>query len=217
MNLQEQIGLLKEHYYREETKKDVLEEKKKTLEKNLEEAREEIDTLEKLTILFQKTSRYARNQGKTQIETLTTRSLKYIFKRDYNFEIEISEKRNASSAEFFVVEENENGLVKTKPEISKGGGIVDIVSLALRMAFLENYRPRVEGPLILDEPAKHVSEEYIFDIGDFLLQFSKQMNRQIIMITHNNHLASLSNNLYRVSQEDGISQVEKVEPKDQIS
>ena len=211
MDLNKDLALLKEHFYREETKKNILEEKKKSLENSIEEFQKEIDTLEKLTILFQKTSRYARNQGKTQIESLTTRSLKYIFKRDYDFQIEISEKRNASSAEFFVLEETENGLVKTKPEISKGGGIVDIVSLALRMAFLENYRPRVEGPLILDEPAKHVSEEYIFDIGDFLLQFSQQMNRQIIMITHNNHLASLAKTSYKVSQEDGISHVEKIQ------
>lgn len=211
MDLNNDLDLLKEHFYREETKKNILEDKKKALEKSIEEIKKETDTLEKLTILFQKTSRYARNQGKTQIESLTTRSLKYIFKRDYDFQIEISEKRNTSSADFFVVEETENGQVKTRPEISKGGGIVDIVSLALRMAFLENYRPRVEGPLILDEPAKHVSEEYIFDIGDFLLQFSRQMNRQIIMITHNTHLASLAKTSYKVSQEEGVSQVEKTQ------
>lgn len=211
MDLIKDLALLKEHFYREETKKNILEEKKKSLDDSLEKIKKETDTLEKLTILFQKTSRYARNQGKTQIESLTTRSLKYIFKRDYDFQIEISEKRNTSSADFFVLEETDNGLVKTKPEISKGGGIVDIVSLALRMAFLENYRPKVEGPLILDEPAKHVSEEYIFDIGDFLLQFSQQMNRQIIMITHNNHLASLAKTSYKVSQEDGISHVEKIQ------
>lgn len=211
MDLNKDLALLKEHFYREETKKNILEEKKKSLDDSLEKIKKETDTLEKLTILFQKTSRYARNQGKIQIESLTTRSLKYIFKRDYDFQIEISEKRNTSSADFFVLEETDNGLVKTKPEISKGGGIVDIVSLALRMAFLENYRPKVEGPLILDEPAKHVSEEYIFDIGDFLLQFSQQMNRQIIMITHNNHLASLAKTSYKVSQEDGISHVEKIQ------
>ncbi|MFB0972854.1 MAG: ABC transporter ATP-binding protein, partial [Neofamilia sp.] len=63
--------------------------------------------------------------------------------------------------------------------------------------------------LILDEPAKHVSEEFTFDIGEFLLQFSDQMNRQIIMITHNPHLASLSKSIYTVTQENGISKVEK--------
>ncbi|MDO5028330.1 MAG: ATPase [Bacillota bacterium] len=209
MDLEKQIDQLKAIYLREETKRTILEENKKQIEKDLDQAKDQTDTLEKLTILFQKTSEYARNQGKTQIESLTTRSLKYIFKRDYDFQIEISQKRNTSTAEFYIQEQTENGLVKTKPESSKGGGIVDIVSLALRMAFLENFRPKVQGPLILDEPAKHVSQEYIFDIGDFLVQFSKQMNRQIIMITHNDHLASLATNRYRLSQEEGISFAEK--------
>lgn len=209
--LEDNIGILKQHYYSENTKKQMLEKEEKSLLEEVERLSDEVDTLEKVLILFQKTSQYAREQGKIQIENLATRSLRYIFDKDYKFEIEISEKRNNSSAEFFIVEENDNGIIKTKPDVSKGGGIVDIVSLALRMSFLENSNPRIEGPLILDEPAKHVSEEYTFDIGDFLVQFSRQMQRQIIMITHNSHLASLSKNIYRVSQENGVSIVEKRE------
>ena len=208
-NLTENIDFLKRHYYSENAKKEMLEEQEKTFFEEVENLLDEVDVLEKVLILFQHTSQYAREQGKIQIENLTTRSLRYIFDKDYKFEIDITEKRNASSAEFYIVEENENGTVKIKPEISKGGGIVDIVSLALRLSFLENSKPKIEGPLILDEPAKHVSEEFTFDIGEFLLQFSDQMNRQIIMITHNPHLASLSKSIYTVTQENGISKVEK--------
>ncbi len=203
------ISELKKIYYTEESKRNLLQKQQIELKIDIEKINKEVDILEKVLILFQKTSKYAREQGKAQIENLTTKSLRYIFDKNYQFEIDISEKRNISSAEFYVVEENENTIVKTKPEISKGGGIVDIVSLALRLSFLENTNPKVEGPLILDEPAKHVSQDYTFDIGDFLLQFSKQMNRQIIMITHNPHLASLSENIYKVNQEKGISNVEK--------
>ncbi len=203
------ISELKKIYYTEESKRNLLQKQQNELKTDIEKINKEVDILEKVLILFQKTSKYAREQGKAQIENLTTKSLRYIFDKNYQFEIDISEKRNISSAEFYVVEENENTIVKTKPEISKGGGIVDIVSLALRLSFLENTNPKVEGPLILDEPAKHVSQDYTFDIGDFLLQFSKQMNRQIIMITHNPHLASLSENIYKVNQENGISNVEK--------
>lgn len=208
-DLNQLLSDLKKQYYTEETKKEMLLKEQKILQGNIEKLKEDVDTLEKVSILFQKTSKYAREQGKSQIEKLTTRSLQYIFDKNYQFEIELNEKRNQSNAEFYVVEENENGIVKTKPELSKGGGIVDIVSLALRLAFLENSNPKIEGPLILDEPAKHVSSDFTFDIGEFLLLFTKQMNRQIIMITHNPHLASLSENIYKIYQEDGISIVEK--------
>lgn len=209
-DLSKQIEELKKHFYINNARKKVLEENKEKVKKTIEEVDEQIDTLEKVSLLFQKTAQYAREQGKTQIENLATRSLQYIFKKEYRFEIDLLERRGSSSADFFVVEENDNGYVKTNPELSKGGGIVDIVSLALRLSFMENASPKIQGPLILDEPAKHVSEDYVFDIGNFLLEFSNQMNRQIIMITHNPHLAELSNNTYVVDIEKGISKVEKI-------
>lgn len=210
-DLDNNISKLKRHFYSESAKKENLEERKKETEKKVKEIQEEVDTLEKVSILFQKTAQYAREQGKVQIENLTTNSLNYIFDDNSKFEIELTEKRNTSNADFYIVEENENGLVKTNPEISKGGGIVDVVSLALRLAFLENSTKRIEGPLILDEPTKHVSLDHIMEVGDFLLQFSKEMNRQIIMITHNLHLESISDNVYFVEKEDGISKAIKKE------
>ena len=101
-------------------------------------------------------------------------------------------------------------LIKTKPELSRGGGVVDIVSLALRIAILQTHKPKIQGPLILDEPAKHVSDEYIFNVADFLKQTSELFNRQIIMVTHNNHLAAIGNNSYRVDIKDSQSTVIKI-------
>lgn len=207
--LEKDIQELQKLYISEKTKKKMLEDTKDKLTDELLRLTNDVDVLEKVIILFQKSAEYAREQAKIRIETLTTNSLQYIFKSDYKFEVDIKDQRNAANAEFYIVEENENGIVKTKPEISNGGGIVDIVSLALRLAFMENADPRINGPLILDEPAKHVSEEFTFDIGDYLIEFSKSTGRQIIMITHNPHLAALSGNIYKVSQVDGISVLEQ--------
>ncbi|MCR3957007.1 MAG: ATPase, partial [Gudongella sp.] len=91
-----------------------------------------------------------------------------------------------------------------------GGGVVDIVSLALRISFMQTHKPSIEGPLILDEPAKHVSEEYIYNVGDFVRQSSSMFNRQIIMVTHNSHLAALSEDAYRVELKGTESSVSRV-------
>ena len=87
---------------------------------------------------------------------------------------------------------------------------MDIISLALRIAFLQVHKPKIEGPLILDEPAKHVSEDYIFNVADFLKRTSEMFNRQIIMVTHNNHLASISTNAYKVYMKGTESRLEKI-------
>lgn len=197
-NLEAKINKLQDHISREEGKKDKLEEQLSKSNKELEDSVNELELLEKVMILFQKTSEYAREQAKRQIETLVTKCLQYVFESDIEFVIELEELRNKANAEFYVVN-NMNGLVlKTRPEISRGGGVVDIVSLALRIAFLQIHKPPIDGPLILDEPAKHVSEDYIFNVGDFLKNTSEMFGRQIIMVTHNQHLAALSNKAYRV-------------------
>lgn len=66
--------------------------------------------------------------------------------------------------------------------------------------------------MILDEPAKHVSEDYIFNVADFLKKTSEMFERQIIIVTHNNHLSAIGTNAYKVSLNGTISEVSRVNP-----
>lgn len=209
--LEEDIEILKEYISKETGKKEKLLQQLKSHEKDILELQNNIELLEKVSILFQKTSEFARNQAKSQIENLVTKCLQYIFESNIKFTIEIDELRNKANAQFYVTSEDKDMEIKTKPEISRGGGVVDIVSLALRIAFLQIHKPTIQGPLILDEPAKHVSEEYIYNVGDFLKETSEMFNRQIIMVTHNQHLSALSENSYRIDLDGFTSVASKVE------
>jgi len=196
--LENEISILREYISREEGKKEKLTEQLSINESNLAKTQLELELLEKVTVIFQKTSEFAREQAKRQIETIVTKCLQYVFESNIEFVIELDELRNKANAEFYVVSDIDGLIIKTKPELSRGGWVVDIVSLSLRIAFLQIHKPPIEGPLILDEPAKHVSEDYIYNVGDFLKQTSEMFNRQVIMVTHNQHLAAISTKAYRV-------------------
>ena len=200
----------KNHLSREQGKCDKLKEQLESNNSKVIKINLELDLLSKVSILFQKTSEFAREQAKSQIESLVTKCLQFVFDSDIKFLIEIEELRGKANAEFYVVNEVDDILIKTKPELSRGGGVVDIVSLALRIAFLQIHKPKIQGPLILDEPAKHVSEEFVFNVADFLKQTSELFNRQIIMVTHNNHLAAIGTNAYKVELKGSISSVVEV-------
>ena len=200
----------KNHLSREQGKSDKLKEQLESNNSKVIKINLELDLLSKVSILFQKTSEFAREQAKSQIESLVTKCLQFVFDSDIKFLIEIEELRGKANAEFYVVNESDDILIKTKPELSRGGGVVDIVSLALRIAFLQIHKPKIQGPLILDEPAKHVSEEFVFNVADFLKQTSELFNRQIIMVTHNNHLAAIGTNAYKVELKGSISSVMEV-------
>ncbi len=209
--LSKDLNIVQDFISREEGKRDKLIEKYEENNIKLKEIIQDLELLEKVTILFQKTSEYARQQAKRQIETLVTKCLQYVFESNIELIIELDELRNKANAEFYVVTESDGMIIKTKPELSRGGGVVDVVSLALRIAFLQIHKPQIEGPLILDEPAKHVSEEYIFNVGEFLKQTSEMFGRQIIMVTHNNYLAAIANKAYRVDYNQTISKCSPVE------
>ena len=210
-DLDNQIAYLKDYASKEMGKKEKLDEQLNEHLKKYAHINSQLELLERVTVLFQKTSEFARNQAKSQIESLVTKCLQFIFESNVKFTIEIEDLRNKASAEFYVIDETEDLEIKTKPELSRGGGVVDIVSLALRIAFLQIQKPTIQGPLILDEPAKHVSQEFINNVGEFLRQTSEMFNRQIIMITHDNYLSSLSNKSYRVDLINTISRVQQVE------
>lgn len=208
--LDSHLSKINSYISREQGKRDKILEQIEENIKLIENIADEVDLIEKVSILLQKTSEFARSQAKTQIEALVTNCLQYIFENNIEFNIEIQELYGKPNAEFYVVTKVDDTIIKTKPEQSRGGGVVDIISLALRIAFLQVHKPKIEGPLILDEPAKHVSEDYIFNVADFLKRTSEMFERQIIMVTHNQHLSSIGTKAYKVSLKGTESHLELV-------
>ncbi|WP_010249698.1 ATPase [Acetivibrio cellulolyticus] len=193
------------HFYNQKGKKEQLVEQKSSLEKLLQKAVDNIDILEKVKVLLQKVSEFAREQSRAHIEALVTNCLQYIFDSSLEFRIEISEVRGRPEAEFYVLSKYGDMEIKTKPQDARGGGVIDIISLAIRIAMLECSNLDNKGPIILDEPAKHVSDDYINQVAEFLKQVTHMFNRQVIMVTHNRHLSEMADKWYRIEMHDGVS------------
>lgn len=200
-----------DQWTRLDAERALLEEQIKARRKELDGYLDTIDTYEKARVLLQQSAEYAREQAKQQIETLVTNALQYVFGPLFSFQIELEEHGSKAVAEFYVVSEYEGVKVKTRPQDSRGGGVVDIVTLALRVALLETVQPKRSGSLLLDEPGKHVSGEYVLYLYEFLKSLSTMFKRQIIMITHNYHLAQSGDKAYEVAIHDGISAVTEID------
>ena len=206
--LKDDIEQKKAVYNNKKGQKEQLEESREEIIKKLKDLREEIDLLEQVNIYLQQVSDYARQQAKEQIEALVTQALQFVFGEEFSFVVEIEEKRSRPAAEFYVVSQHGNQKIKNHPQDSRGGGVVDVVSLALRVAVLETFsKPKIVGPLVLDEPAKHVSEEYITRVTKFLKNVSEMYGRQIIIVTHQQHLSQVADRSLLVELNGSKSQV----------
>ena len=123
--------------------------------------------------------------------------------KDVRFDVEITNPGGRPSAEWLV----RYGDNRINPEDSDGGTVVDIVSLALRCILLELTRPKPQGFVVLDEPGKMVSAEYLPHMAEFIKQYLKKTGRQGIMVTHHPVLAEAAHKAYRVEQDDGRSRI----------
>lgn len=178
-------------------------------EAGLAQARHDLEIWRQVQILFAKSSEFARGQLKRRIEETVTAALQAVFMDDsLRFQVAIRTLGNQPAADWEVVSRYGDTEIANSLEDARGGGIVDVVSIALRLAMMELSRPKPGGPIILDEPGKHVSAEYAPNLAYFLRQYAERTGRQIIMVTHNEALAEVADKAFRVTKNaEGVSEV----------
>lgn len=185
-------------------KKDLLEEQLSAQENLAVALKEQSLLLEKVQTLLQKTSEYARQQARGRIEEIVTSALTVVFGEGYRFRIDLVTRANRVEADYYLL----NGALETQlkpPDYDRGGGIVDVITLALRLAVLE--LSGNTGPLLLDETGKFVSAEYAPNVAYFLKEYSQRFARQIVLVTHNEKLMGVGDKTFRVTQKNGESVV----------
>jgi DNA repair ATPase RecN len=181
------------------TKKETAEDTKKQLIEQRDQI--DIDFLKQCNMYLDKFSRQQREKAKSSLEELCTAALQYAISPDLEAQIELSTLRNKPSAQLFV--NNKKTGVKTTPISGNGGGVVDTVGTSMRFIMAEVWRePPIDGPMILDEAYKHLSKEYAPPTAEFLKKTSTDFDRQIILSTHNDYIATCADRKVYISLDD---------------
>ncbi|MGE5397944.1 MAG: hypothetical protein ACM3MK_10475 [Chitinophagales bacterium] len=202
------VNRYRDDFNQRKGRRDILLSEKEAKEQAIEQLIEDETVLRQVARLFSLAGEYARQESKITMERLVTNALTMVFQSDLTFIIEMVEHGERSEADFYVSSTyGGTQVVKNDPGEARGGGVVDVISLALRVAMLETTRPPVDGPLVLDEPGKHVSDDYVRNLAEFLNTVSHSFNRQILMVTHNQQLADAGSTAYQIEMKGGESQV----------
>jgi len=150
--------------------------------------------VELLTLVQKET----KDKIKEGFESIVTYALRYIYSENYSFELEFGRRGNLQEIDFNI---KTPSLSKSfDPLDSSGGGVLDIISLALRIALLEVSKPRIEGFIALDESFKHLSSVYLERASSFLKAINEKINRQIILVTHQNELINNSDKALEIKK-----------------
>lgn len=120
-----------------------------------------------------------------QIAAVVSKCLEAVFVEPYQFQIIFERKRGKTDARLVFIRDGQ----EIDPTSASGGGVVDVASFALRTACLLLVRPSARRVLVLDEPFKHLSDNYIPAVRELMQWLSEDMKIQFIMVTHHADLA----------------------------
>lgn len=154
-------------------------------ETELQRIKDHINEVEQAQKIIQIVAEAIQQKAHQQIAEVVSSCLAAVFEEDaYEFKIEFVQRRGKTEANLLL---ERDGLV-VDPLRAAGGGVVDVVSFALRLACLLLSCPRKRALLVLDEPFKMLDASRVPLVGELLLRLSKEQKIQIIMVTHNSKL-----------------------------
>jgi DNA repair exonuclease SbcCD ATPase subunit len=183
---------------------------KKQIENQIRKNKDNIITLseektfsEQAQKILQIVAKETQEQIIIHISGIVSLALTTIFDEPYEFKLDFVEKRGKTEADVYFLREGQ----KIDPMTGSGGGVIDIASFALRIALwsLSNKR----NTIIMDEPARFVSKNYIPRVAKLFKMLSEKLNLQFIIVTHINELVESADKVFQVSIEKGISKIEE--------
>ena len=160
----------------------LLDKQIKETNKNLEKYKEQKFLFHKSVEVVTLVQEVTKKKIKDVFEEIVTYALRYIYNDDYKFELEFGRRGNLGELNFKVKTDTCQELHTL--EDTSAGGVLNILSFALRIVLLEISQPKIPGFLVLDEIFTNLrGEKYRNNASQFLKEISKRINRQIIMIT----------------------------------
>lgn len=195
------IDKYKEIYNSYFYKKKNLESRKKEISECLDELREKSDIIDKAASLIQKVAQETQSNIVFHIENIVDKALETVFQDEYKFSFNFVQKRGKVEAEHFLIRND-----GTEVDIinGAGGGVIDIVSFALRIAVwtLSN---NVQNVIVLDEPFRFLSQDLQDRAGEILKELSVKLGIQFIIVSHNEKLISYADKIFFVKKSQNFS------------
>lgn len=142
--------------------------------KQLQEARQLVSEI------IKNTAQRIQTNAHQQIAAVVTDCLQSIWGYGVRFGIVFEQKRNKTETSFVIYDQFQNEI----DPLSDGGGLIDVVSFALRLCCLVMTIPAKRRLLLLDEPFKHLSIEHREAIAQLLERLARDLEIQFVLVTH---------------------------------
>jgi len=143
--------------------------------------KETMVNIEQALVVAQAVAKLTQEQLRIQVNDVVTMALNTVFPERYEFHLDFEIKRGKTEA---VISLTQNKDRLDDPMGETGGGVVDVLSFALRISCFLFKRNSLRPTIILDEPFRFVSKDLQDRVGQILKRMAKKMKIQFIIVTH---------------------------------
>lgn len=163
--------------------------------------------IDQAVALIQGVAAATQDQLRVRLEDITQTALDVVFPGTYTFKVEFTPRRGRTEVDMWLDKDG----TRMDPLDSNGGGVVDVISLALRICCLTlSQNARV---LLLDEPFKFIRGKARQRLGDMLKAISRKLGIQVIMVADVSDTGIIPDREFRVSMKWRKSIVESRDPE----
>lgn len=166
----------------------------------LDELSAHLEAMDQLKAVIQQVARETQDKLRLRFETIVQACIDAVFPGEYRFMMEFVSRRGQVEVDMWLDKDG----TRMDPLDSNGGGVVDVMAIALRLCCLTlSTKSKV---LLLDEPFGHLRGDARGRLGELLAIISDRLNVQILMV---GDVAGsvVHGREFRVSKTNGISTV----------
>lgn len=187
---------------RDKIKKDLKESRKDRIRQNLR-----LQQTEKALEISKQVGLKTQQELEYHISNLVSAAISSVFPDNpYKFRALFIERRGKTECDLML--ERDGELIDALS--SAGGGVVDITSLALRIAALSMKTGHIRPVLLLDEPFKHLSLDLQSRAEEMLHELATRVGIQIICNSHASSAVENADKAFHCSIINGKSKVGKI-------
>lgn len=134
---------------------------------------------------------------KTDIDNLTTIAINIVYDRDLSFELKFIRKENGSSEYIPCIIESEEEF---DPKTEQCGGILDVISYALRIILKSFEVEKTRNFFFFDEPLKFLGGGILAEkAADMMKQINTDLGIQSVIISHDESCIITADKQYEVT------------------
>lgn len=203
---------LKKQFEKEQDERSYLIGQKEEFKERIKKLeKEETENLLKKELLEQ-ASEKAREDGINVLSDTATNAVQAILGDDTFVAMESSIRNGVPNVDVVIKKEKEGLEVTTDPTQGEGGGIVDIVAMAIYFSLGLLVGQDNEAPIFMDEPTKYLSTGYSTQAAKFINEMVDYTGKQTFLVTHDETIAATGDKVFHTVLNDKlISEVSEVE------